>query len=127
MPANEKELYSSSNGDRWLLVREPRSGRVFVRHEPNAASGGDIALIEIADFLKQGHGPEQVELLRLIGTLMNSSDNWTKSPSPRRRDRIGFVRCRMVAGQIVACDIHRIPDIHGSSPYRHLLKCRREP
>lgn len=72
MPVEDRELYSSSNGDRWFLVREPRSGRVFVRHEPNAASGGDIALIEIADFLKQGHGPEQTELLRLIGTLVEA-------------------------------------------------------
>ena len=66
-----RELYRSSNGDSWHLVREPRSGRVFVRHEPNLASGGDVSLIEIADFLKQGHGPEQTELLRLIGTLVN--------------------------------------------------------
>ena len=74
MTVNERELYGSSNGDRWLLVREPRSERVFVRHEANLASGGDVSLIEIADFLKQGRGPEQVELLRLIGTLVNSSD-----------------------------------------------------
>jgi hypothetical protein len=44
MPVESRELYSSPNGDRWHLVREPRSGRVFIKHEPNAASGGDISL-----------------------------------------------------------------------------------
>jgi hypothetical protein len=71
MPVENRELYSSSNGDRWYLVREPRSGRVFIRHEPNAASGGNIDLIEIAEFLAQQHGPQHNELLRLIGTLID--------------------------------------------------------
>jgi hypothetical protein len=75
MPVKSRELYRSSNGDRWYLVREPRSGRVFIRHEPNAASGGDTALIEIADFLMQGHGPQHDELLRLIGTLVEGSSD----------------------------------------------------
>jgi hypothetical protein len=30
-----RELYSSSNGDRWLLCRDRDTDRVFVRHEPN--------------------------------------------------------------------------------------------
>ena len=30
-----REIYRSSNGDRWLLARDPETGRVFVRHEPN--------------------------------------------------------------------------------------------
>ncbi len=64
-----RKLYSSPNGDRWYLIREP-SGDVFVRHEANVASGGHVAHIEIADFLSQGRGPEQQELLRLIGTLV---------------------------------------------------------
>jgi hypothetical protein len=73
MPVNDRELYSSSNGDRWYLVREPRSGRVFIRHESNVASGGDIALVEIGEFLSQQHGPEHNELLRLIGTLVDGA------------------------------------------------------
>ncbi len=64
-------LYSSENGDRWLLVREEDPVRVFVRHEPNAASGGITAELEIAEFLiRRVYGPEHVELLRLIGTLV---------------------------------------------------------
>ncbi len=66
-----RELYSSANGDRWLLVRDRGSGRVFVRHEPNISSGGRSSEIEIGAFLARGgHGPEHQELLRLIGTLV---------------------------------------------------------
>jgi len=44
---------------------------VFIKHEPNAASGGDISLIEVGEFLVQkSHGPQHGELLRLIGTLI---------------------------------------------------------
>jgi hypothetical protein len=33
-----RELYRSApNGDRWTLVREPASERVFIEHEPNAS------------------------------------------------------------------------------------------
>ena len=38
-----REIYRSSNGDRWLLARDPETGRVFVRHEPNLPSGGQVA------------------------------------------------------------------------------------
>ncbi|TCZ61189.1 hypothetical protein EXY23_13285 [Roseicella aquatilis] len=66
-----RELYASSNGDRWFLARDPGSGRVFVRHEPNAASGGRSTEFEIGDFLtRSGQGPEHQALLRLIGTLV---------------------------------------------------------
>jgi hypothetical protein len=45
---------------------------VFVRHEPNAASGGRTAELEIGDFLvRGGRGPEHQALLRLIGTLVD--------------------------------------------------------
>ena len=71
MPLDTKELYRSANGDRWSLVRDPASGRVFVRHEPNASSGGRASDIGVGDFLvRGGHGPEHQELLRLIGTLV---------------------------------------------------------
>lgn len=64
-------LYESANGDRWLLVREGAEGRVVVRHEPNAPSGGAVSDIGVGEFLAQrGHGPQHAELLRLIGTLV---------------------------------------------------------
>jgi hypothetical protein len=64
-------IYVSPNGDRWLLAVDPDSGRVFVRHEPNLPSGGQVADIEIEAFLiAAGSGPEKQELLRLIATLV---------------------------------------------------------
>jgi hypothetical protein len=33
-----REIYRSSNEDRWLLARDPETGRVFVRHEPASRS-----------------------------------------------------------------------------------------
>jgi hypothetical protein len=67
-------LYNSPNGDRWLLAREPESGRVFVRHVPNVPSGGKTTDIEIGAFLcERSYGPQHIELLRLIGTLVETS------------------------------------------------------
>jgi len=44
---------------------------VFVRHEPNLPSGGQVSDIEIGAFLiASGNGPEKQELLRLIGKLV---------------------------------------------------------
>jgi hypothetical protein len=68
----KRELYRSApNGDRWLLVREVGSERVFIEHEPNVSSGGRASHIEIEDFLMHGgRGPEHQALLRLIATLV---------------------------------------------------------
>jgi hypothetical protein len=66
-----RELYSSSNGDRWHLCKDP-SGRVFVVHQANIPSGGRISRIEVGDFLSKGYGPEQQALLHMIGTLLDS-------------------------------------------------------
>jgi hypothetical protein len=72
MMLQRRELYRSApNGDRWSLVREPASERVFIEHEPNTPSGGRTTHIEIGDFLMPGvHGPEHQALLRLIGLLV---------------------------------------------------------
>ena len=64
-----RKLYESPSGDRWYLIRDP-SGEVFVRHEANVASGGHVEHVEVGPFLSSGEGPEQQELLRLIGTLV---------------------------------------------------------
>ena len=67
-----REIYESENGDRWFLARDPRSDRVFVRHEPNPPSGGHPSDIELGAFLAKGAaGPEHQELIRLIGTLID--------------------------------------------------------
>jgi hypothetical protein len=68
----KRELYSSSNGDRWHLAKDIGAGRVFILHEPNAASGGTTSEIELGAFLnRSGHGPEHHELMRLIGSLVD--------------------------------------------------------
>jgi hypothetical protein len=64
-----RKLYESSSGDRWYLIADP-SGAVFIHHEANAASGGHVEHEDIVAFLGRGDGPEQRELLRLIGTLV---------------------------------------------------------
>ena len=65
-----RELYCSSNGDRWYLCRD--ADRVSVVHVPNVASGGKVENFAIGEFLAGGKsGPEHQELLRLIGTLVD--------------------------------------------------------
>ncbi len=74
MRAEMRELYSSSNGDRWFLGRDPATGRVFIRHEANVPSGGHLEDIEIGAFLAGGvQNPEHQALLRLMGTLVENS------------------------------------------------------
>ena len=72
MPSGSRELYSSSNGDVWRLVRE--GDRVFIWHQPNASSGGRSSEIDLAAFLTRGQGPEQQALVRLIGSLLDESN-----------------------------------------------------
>ena len=68
----ERLLYASPNGGRWSLVRDPETGRVFVRHRPNLPSGGQTSDIDLKEFLVQsGMGPEKQELLRLIGSMVD--------------------------------------------------------
>jgi len=71
MPLERRELYSSPNGDRWFLSRDPATGDVFIRHEANIPSGGRHTDVEIGDFLSGGRrNPEHQALLHLIGTLV---------------------------------------------------------
>jgi hypothetical protein len=72
MGVEKRELYNSPNGDRWFLCRDPSTGEVFVRHEPNAPSGGRASDVAIGPFLSRGErNPEHQALLRLIGTLLD--------------------------------------------------------
>lgn len=67
--SDRRELYRSPNGDTWYLGREPTNGRAFIIHQPNAPAGGRP--MELGEFLRQGNGPEQQALLRLIATLVD--------------------------------------------------------
>jgi hypothetical protein len=91
MTFQSTELYRSGpNGDRWSLVRDTESGRIFIEHKPNISSGGQTSQMEIGDFLAHGgHGPEHQALLRLIGTLVEKTTS-SRAPSdalPRARSR----------------------------------------
>jgi len=68
--SDRRELYRSPNGDTWFIAREPANGYAFIIHQPNAPSGGRLSHIELGEFLRDGKGPEQQALLRLIGTLV---------------------------------------------------------
>ena len=67
MALSVQDFYRSSNGDRWQLVRDPETGRSFVRHEPNLASGGRITETEIDEFLdRTGTSPQNLALRALL-------------------------------------------------------------
>jgi len=86
MPAKDRELYSSPNGDRWYLVREPETAKSFVRHKANLPSGGQVSDIEIGEFLSRDRGhPERRALLQLIGTLVERHTQHTGRRSPSNR------------------------------------------
>jgi hypothetical protein len=57
-----RELYSSPNGDRWYLCKD-RSDRVFVLHQANIPSGGQISQVELHDFLSRGYWSRTTSLI----------------------------------------------------------------
>jgi hypothetical protein len=68
-----RQIYKSSNGDTWLLVRDDRE-LVAVEHRPNAASGGSISRKSLGKFLvENGSGPQGQELLQLIASLVDAA------------------------------------------------------
>ena len=63
-----ENIYRSSNGDRWILIRDLSTGRVTVRHEPNPASGGRVTDTDVEEFLGvDGPGPEFAALRQILG------------------------------------------------------------
>jgi hypothetical protein len=74
-----RTIYASSNGDCWLLLRDPSDGRSFVRHEANAPAGGHVTDMALAAFLAADRGgSEHQALWDLIGELV---DNGSRPPS----------------------------------------------
>ena len=85
MPITKRELYRSSNGDKWFLARESETGSLIVRHEANAPSGGQVTDVDIATFLAAGERhPEHDALLRLLGTLVDNAPRRRAKKSPDR-------------------------------------------
>lgn len=67
MPCEARTFYESSNGDRWLVARDPETDRVFVQHQANLPSGGNVSEIEVSRFLAADPGgPEHEALRRLV-------------------------------------------------------------
>lgn len=66
-PASQvDDVYRSSNGDVWQLVREASTNRSLVRHTSNASLGGTVSDMSVEEFLAiNGSGPEH-EALRLL-------------------------------------------------------------
>jgi hypothetical protein len=68
MAVIEREFYRSTRGpspldeDWWTLVFDRMNGRLFVRHEWQAAGHSGVDEFEIAEFLKQ-EGAAQVALI----------------------------------------------------------------
>ena len=62
------QIYESSNGDTWDLVR--RDQDVFVLKTPNRSSGGLAREIELGAFLSvDRHSAEVAALVQMIGSL----------------------------------------------------------
>ncbi|GLK55451.1 hypothetical protein JOD31_000371 [Methylopila capsulata] len=75
MSLDTRQLYESSTGDSWHLVRDNDSGEVFVRHLANKASGGSVRDVGLGVFLTLGRdGPEHQEVWRLISSLIPRAD-----------------------------------------------------
>lgn len=64
-----QEIHRSQNGDVWRLIRDAAPGRMLVRHEANASSGGHVTETAVEDFLRQGGaGPEYAALRTLLAS-----------------------------------------------------------
>jgi hypothetical protein len=72
-----ENIYRSSNGDRWSLIRDSTNGRQFVRHEANPSSGGHVTDTDIDEFLS------------VDGSRSGSSNRLAQpgSPDPHQGDR----------------------------------------
>ena len=80
----EAVIYKSSNGDRWHLLVEDGSDGMLVRHRPNRASRGRPSVIDLKEFVSEGHGPQQealLELLHEMGYLVAKARHRERCPS----------------------------------------------
>jgi hypothetical protein len=76
MAASITEIYRSSNGDRWQLVRTTNPARMLVRHIPNLSSGGQTTSTTVADFLiTNGPGPEYAALRQLLENIAGERED----------------------------------------------------
>ncbi|HTI82271.1 MAG TPA: hypothetical protein VL614_17610 [Acetobacteraceae bacterium] len=76
MTASITEIYRSSNGDRWELVRTADPERTLVRHIANQSSGGRTTDTAVEDFLKvDGPGAEFAALRRILDSTADDAQD----------------------------------------------------
>lgn len=76
MAATVTEIYRSSNGDRWQLIRFTDQTSMLVRHIPNPSSGGQTTDTSVADFLSTNDpGPEYAALRRLLESTADEPED----------------------------------------------------
>jgi len=64
---HSRVFYSSSNGDRRLVVKTMAGdGDILVRHEPNRASGGTPSQVDIATFVARGFSSPEGQALQAL-------------------------------------------------------------
>jgi hypothetical protein len=62
-----REIYASSNGDRWFVGADSETGRVFVKHAANIPSGGHTTFFDIEAFLNgPPDSPEHQALIQRV-------------------------------------------------------------
>ncbi len=82
MTGSLREIYASSNGDRWHLIYDPETGHSFIRHSGNPASGGHVTDISLSAFLANGRsGPEHQALWQMIATLISDNSALPDAPA----------------------------------------------
>ncbi|MDB5409586.1 MAG: hypothetical protein JWL84_4498 [Rhodospirillales bacterium] len=76
MATKTREIYASSNGDRWSVGTGSDSGRVFIKHEANVPSGGHTTEFEIEEFLKGPPGsPEHQAVMQLVRSQVGKDES----------------------------------------------------
>lgn len=70
-----REIYNSSNGDRWVLVGNGLSRNIVVRHIPAPSSGGKTSETDLGAFLSSNAAsPQGQNLLQMIWALLEDPD-----------------------------------------------------
>lgn len=76
-----RQIYASSSGDTWDLVQDESTGSILIRHQPNAASGGQATTSELDVFLARHRGKAESDaLLQMIGTLVQNASAQIEEP-----------------------------------------------
>ena len=78
MATETRRLYRSANGDRWHLARDTASGRVFIRHEANERSGGQVTRSR-----SETSSPAVGMALSTPSCRVSSERSWRFAPMPK--------------------------------------------